>query len=224
MNKRARNRLIGVTAIILVAVVAIFFGAGANDGAYSRTVSDVAGTTEFAGERVRVSGTVIDGSWDRRSNPMRFEIRDEGATGGPTIKVEYTGGVPSTFGDGVVAIVTGEINADGTLLTSGDMITKCPSKYESATGALSVDELLAQTSAGYKPVTGFIVSGSIKPVTEEIRFKVQATAEGGAQVPVFFGGALPDGMADGSQVVLGGELDGDGVYVATSVALSDSEK
>lgn len=223
MNKRARNRLVGITAIIIVAVIAIFFGAGANDGAYSRTVSDVAGNTELAGKRVRVSGTVIEGSWNRRSDPMRFEIRDEGATGGPTIKVEYTGSVPATFGDGVVAIVTGELNADGTLITSTDMITKCPSKYESATGALSVDELLAQTSKGYKPVSGFIVSGSIKPVTEEIRFKIQASAEGGSQIPVFFEGALPDGLTDGSQVVLGGELDEDGVYVATSVALANSK-
>ncbi|MDZ4178979.1 MAG: cytochrome c maturation protein CcmE [Coriobacteriia bacterium] len=224
MNKRARNRLIGVTAIIVIVGAALLLGAGSNDSAYSRTVSDVIGNTELAGERVRVSGTVIDGSWDRKSNPMRFEIRNEGETEGPTIEVLYTGGVPSTFGDGVVAVVTGELNADGTLITSADMITKCPSKYESASGALSIDQLLSQTSDGYKPVTGYIVAGSIAPVTEEIRFKVQSTPSGGGQVPVFFEGALPDGMTDGSQVVLGGELDEDGVYVAVSVSLSDSEQ
>ncbi len=40
---------------------------------------------------------------------MTFAIRDEAdKTGtGPTIKVVYTGAAPSTFGDGVVAIVTG---------------------------------------------------------------------------------------------------------------------
>lgn len=223
MNKRARNRLVGVTVIILAVAGAILFGAR-GEGAYSRTVSDVAGKTDLAGERVRVSGTVVDGSWDRRTSPMRFEIRNEGENSGPTISVEYSGGLPSTFGDGVVAVVTGEVNADGTLITADDMITKCPSKYESATGALTVDQLLTQGSDGFIPVTGYVVPGSIAPVTADARFSIQSTASGGAEVPVFYEGALPEGMSDGSHVVLKGELDDQGVYVATEVALSDTEK
>lgn len=227
MNKRARNRLIGVTAIILIVVVAILLGASSKDGAYSRTVKEVAGNKDLAGERVRVSGEVVKGSWDRKANPMRFEIRDEKAKeGAPTIKVEYSGGVPSTFGDGVVAVVTGELSSDSTLITTDDMITKCPSKYQSATKALNVASLLSAGDAVMgKPtqITGLVVAGSIGPVTGPYRFKI--VDEGGTQeLPIFWEGALPEGMNDGMQVVIGGELGKDGVYAATSVALADSEK
>ncbi len=227
MNKRARNRLIGVTAIILIVVVAILLGAGSKDGAYSRTVTDVAGKTNLAGERIRVSGEVVEGSWDRKSNPMRFVIRDEEAKeGAPTIQVEYTGGVPSTFGDGVVAIVTGELSADGGMITTDDMITKCPSKYTSATKALAVAGLLGAGKAVVgKPteVTGLIVADSIGPVTEAYRFKI-VDKDGTDELPVFWEGALPAGMDDGMQVVIGGELGADGIYAATKVALAESEK
>src|SRR5512139_4103394 len=123
-------RLIGVTAIVLIAIVAIILGAGSKEGAYYKTVKDVASDQALVGERVRVGGAVVAGSWDKKSNPMRFAIREEGddSQGGPTIKVVYNGTVPSTFGDGVVAIITGELGADGTI-ESNDMITKCPSKY-----------------------------------------------------------------------------------------------
>ncbi|MBU4556401.1 MAG: cytochrome c maturation protein CcmE, partial [Actinobacteria bacterium] len=227
MNKRARNRLIGVTAIILIAVAAILQGAGSKDGAYSRTVTEVAGKSNLAGERIRVSGEVVEGSWDRKSNPMRFTIRDEKSKpGAPTIQVEYTGGVPSTFGDGVVAIVTGELSSGADLIVTDDMITKCPSKYTSATEALTVSGLLgAGDGVIGKPsqVTGYIVAGSIEPVTAPFRFKIM-DKDGTSELPVFWEGALPQGMNDGMQVVLGGELGADGVYAAISVALAESEK
>jgi len=227
VNKRARNRLIGITAIILIVVVAILLGAGSKDGAYSRTVKEVSGNTDLAGERIRVSGEVVQGSWDRKNNPMRFVIRDEKAEeGAPTIKVEYTGGVPSTFGDGVVAVVTGELSSDATLIITDDMITKCPSKYQSATQAITVAGLLgAGESVIGKPtvVTGYIVPGSIGPITGPYRFKI--SDQGGTdEIPVFWEGALPEGMNDGMQVVIGGDLGADGVYSATEVSLADTEK
>ena len=43
-------------------------------------------------------------------------------------------------------------------------------------------------------------------------------------MPVVFAGALPTGMKDGSQVVMGGALEADGKFVATSVALEQSQK
>jgi len=223
VNKRARNRLIGISVIVVFAVAAILVGAGP-DGAYSRTVSEVAGKTEFSGDRVRVTGTVIEGSWNRRTDPMIFDIRNEGATDGPQIRVEYVGNVPATFGDGVVAIITGTLDDGSTKITSDTMVTQCPSRYESIEGAISVDDLLASTGGGYRMVTGFVVAGSIKPVTEEFRFKVQNTNSGGSQVPIIYQGALPSGMDSGSQVVFGGEMDENGAFVAVTVSLSEAEQ
>ncbi|MDZ4063593.1 MAG: cytochrome c maturation protein CcmE [Coriobacteriia bacterium] len=225
MNKRARMRLIGVTAIVLIAVIAVFFGAQ-SQGAYYRKVSEVTGSSEFVGERIKVGGSVVEGSWDKKSNPMRFEIREEDATGGPTIKVVYNGSVPSTFGDGVVAIVTGTLSSDG-VLDSDDMMTKCPSKYESRTGATTVASILAMGEAAVgepMKLTGFVVAATIRPPGGSVRFSVANAAGQADGIDIFYDGALPKGMTDGSQVVIGGSLDSGGVFDATTVAMSKESK
>lgn len=215
--------MIGVTVILLISVAAIFVSAGASDGAYSRKVSDIAGKPEAIGERVKVTGTVIPGSWDGKSSPMRFDIRDEGATEGPMISVVYDGSVPSTFGDEVTAIVTGVMTEEGVFVSS-DMITKCPSKYESADDARSVLALLSLGEAMVgTPVqlTGFVVAGTIKPPGGDVRFSI-ADEGGSPSIDIYYpSGALADGMQDGSQVVLGGSLDANGVFNATSVAMAE---
>jgi cytochrome c-type biogenesis protein CcmE len=229
VNKRARVRLIGVTAAILIAVAAMVYYTGGKQGAYEGDLAAVANNPSYVGKQVKVGGTVVAGSWDKKSNPMRFVIRGEKDTAstGPTIKVVYTGTVPATFGDGVVAIVTGKLDNNGTV-TATDMITKCPSKYESATGATPVADLIAGgTTMEGKPVrvTGFVKPGSMTPAgTAGDRFILVATADGsGTSVPVDYSGVLPDGIKDGSQVVMGGALE-QGKFVATSVALEQSQK
>lgn len=223
MNKRAQVRLIGVTVIIIIAVAAIIFGAGKNDGAYSQTVAEVAEDQSLVGQRVRVSGVVVPGSWDRKSNPMRFEIRDENAdAGAATIKIVYNGQVPSTFGDEVTAIVTGTLAQGGTI-DSTNMITKCPSKYESGTGATTVASLLAdKAKLEGKPikVMGYVVAGSLVQPGSAERFKIQEKSDGGEAVSIAYDGAIPEGFADGAAVVIGGSLDSEGVFDATTVALA----
>ncbi|NTU70707.1 MAG: cytochrome c maturation protein CcmE [Coriobacteriia bacterium] len=229
MNKRARIRLIGVTAAILIAVAAMVYYTGGKQGAYEADIAAITTDKSLVGEQVKVGGTVVAGSWDKKSNPMRFTIRGEqdSANTGPTLKVVYTGTVPATFGDGVVAIVTGKIDDQG-VLTAGDMITKCPSKYESATGATPIADVVAggATLEG-KPmrVTGYLKPASLAPAgSTGDRFIIAQNADGSGQaVPVTFAGVLPDGIKDGVQLVLGGELS-DGKFVATSVALEQSQQ
>ena len=229
MNKRARVRLIGVTLAILIAVGAMVYYTGGKQGAYEGDLAAVAKDSSLVGKQVKVGGTVVAGSWDKQSNPMRFTIRGEKDTAqsGPTLKVVYTGTVPATFGDGVVAIVTGKLAGDGTVAAT-DMITKCPSKYESATGATPIADLIGKgQSMEGKPVrvTGFVKPGSITAVASNgDRFvAAQQTDGSGTSIPVTFAGVLPNGIKDGSQVVMGGTLSG-GKFVATSVALEAGQK
>ncbi len=230
MNKRARNRLIGVTAIVVLGIAAIFASIGSRGGtAYYKSVEDIAKDKSLVGERVKVGGAVVPGSWDRKSNPMTFEIRDEKDTygTGPIIRVVYSEGVPTTFGDGVTAILTGEIKPDGTLL-AGEMITKCPSKYETAKGAMPVGDLVegGESMVGKTiKMTGHVKPGSIVPPGEPVRFyAAEDEGGGGVQVGVGYEGALPEGMADGSQVVIQGALEQDGIFVATNVSMAESQK
>ena len=220
MNKRARNRLIGVTAIILVVVAAVFFGSGAGTGAYSKTVAQVRSEKGKAGERIRVSGSVVAGSWDKKTNPMTFTIRDEGKSSGPELKVIYTGDAPNTFGNDTVAIVTGVMSGDA--LKADDMITKCPSKYATNTGAETIDVLLANAGGMVgKPIrlTGFLKAGTLKAAGAAERFTLQGTSEGGKSVGIKFEGSMPAGTKDGVALVLGGSLDSSGVFDATSVSI-----
>lgn len=227
MNKRARNRLLGVTAILLLAIAAIFFSLQ-NSGttAYYKSVKEIATDKTLVGERVKVGGAVVAGSWDKKSNPMSFEIRDEKDTAGKgeTVEVIYNGPVPSTFGDGVTAIVTGEMSAIGEI-QAGEMITKCPSKYESASGAMSVAAIKKGEKLAKIDLTGFVKTGSIKAPGSGARFVLTGSEAGdGEPFDVLWEGALPAGMADGSQVVLKGDVSEDGIITATSVALEKSEK
>ena len=229
MNKRARMRLIGVTAVILIAIAAVVLLTGNKQGAVYSTVPKVVEDSSLIGKRVKVGGTVVEGSWDKKSNPMVFVVRDEAdKTGtGPTLKVIYTGAAPSTFGDGVVAIVTG-VMEDGKTLKATEMITKCPSKYESAQGAIPVADLLLKGSEVFgKPVraTGYVKAGTIADAAAGDRFVVAQSADGsGKTIAVTFSGALPSGMKDGAQVVIAGELEKTGKFTATSVALEQSQK
>ena len=94
MNKRAKTRLIGVTAIILLAVVALLAsGMFGGNTAYYRTVPEIASDKELVGERIKVGGVVVAGSWDQKQNPMSFVIRDEGDAmeTGPELQVVYSG-------------------------------------------------------------------------------------------------------------------------------------
>jgi cytochrome c-type biogenesis protein CcmE len=223
LNKRARTRLIGVTAIILIAVAAIFLASGNQSAAYYRTVQETAEDQALVGERVKVGGSVVTGSWDRKSNPMTFAIRDEADIEGegPTVTVVYNGSVPSTFGDGVVAIVTGELDNTKTI-AADEMITKCPSKYESATGAMPLADLVSsgESMVGKTvKVAALVKAGSVAGPGGASRF-VATDAAGGVEVPVVWEGALPEGMTDGSEVILSGAIEADGNFVATDVALS----
>jgi cytochrome c-type biogenesis protein CcmE len=219
MNKRARMRLIGVTVIILGIAAAVFFGSGAGTGSYAKSVDEAVNDASLVGQRVRVSGSVVAGSWDKKTNPMRFRIRSEGKTSGPELSVIYTGAAPNTFGNDTVAIVTGTLGSGGTI-AADDMITKCPSKYSTGTGAIPVADLVKTTAKGQPvKVVGYLKNGSLNASGQgSERFILAEKATGGAFVGVEFEGSMPAGTADGVQLVVGGEYISSGVVVATDVA------
>lgn len=216
-------RLIAVTVIILAVVTGFLIYSGANGGAsYSKTVDQVVADQSLVGKQVKVAGKVVNGSWDKKTDPMIFKMVAESDTlgTGPAVQVTYNGASPSTFGDGVVAIVTGTLNSGGKI-TSSDMITKCPSKYKSAQGAIPVQDLQPVNAGQAIQVTGFVVPGSIKPAGQAQRFALAAAADGsGKTVPVAYDAALVSGMKDGSKLVITGQLGKNGTFTATEIALA----
>ena len=224
MNKRARNRLLGISAIIVLAIIALVAFLTTNNSSFNMTVAEAA-SAENLGKRVKVSGVVINGSWDRRTNPMRFEIRDEDDTSndGAIITVVYSGAtVPSTFGDGVTAIVTGVMEGDATI-SSTEMITKCPSKYETATDAYTVAQFKAMGDMliGVPvKVAGYIKTGNVNPSGSAVRFILVDEVGSPQELNIRFDGAIPEeAIESGARVIITGELNENGSYDAVDIAI-----
>jgi cytochrome c-type biogenesis protein CcmE len=222
VNKRATRRLIGVTALVLAAVGAILIyttSTGAGSGAYTgQSVSEVAQDPALVGEKVKVDGVVVTGSWEGEVDPMEFDITDdpEGDPGGEILTVVWEKTVPSSFGDGSNAIVTGTLSSDG-VLEASELIIKCPSKYESLEGAMTVDDLLADSAMEGTPtkVSGYVIA------VEGAGVVIGTEESGGTELEVDLSGTeLPENVSEGTEVVVQGTLEGS-VFVAESIGAAE---
>lgn len=206
----------GIIVIVLVVILAVVGGSGA---AKSATVADaVAG--KYADQKIQVTGNVVENSYATNDNVLTFAIYDKDGNPAEQLNVRYEGGVSATFGNDVTAICTGKIN-DAGVLECSELVTKCPSKYENADSALTVEQLLGYGESVYGnvvKVAGSVGAGSLKAAGQGDRF-ILVDAETGEAMPVVFEGALSDEVSDGSAVVLTGSLGADGKFAATDVAL-----
>ena len=144
MNSKMKRRLIVVTGVIVVVLAIVLAIVGSSGAAKTISVKDAL-ESGLAGERVQVSGNVVDNSFATVDGVLTFDIYDpDGGDPAQKLHVSYDGAASSTFGNGVTAICTGKIveGEGGLELVCSELVTKCPSKYESATDALSVTNLL----------------------------------------------------------------------------------
>lgn len=216
MNKAAKKRLVIVGLVIVIVAVVLFAVLGSGGTAASLSVAQAA-SGDYEGKKVQVSGAVVQDSYANSGSTAVFTIADADDPTA-TIAVSYTGAMPATFGNGVTAICTGTLVGD--TLACSTLVTKCPSKYESAEGSLTVATLMANASvyAGTEvKLAGYVTQGSIADIDADVRFNVNSQD---VSVDVAFDGALPEGMEDGSAVVVTGTLAQDGsVFEATDVAI-----
>lgn len=206
----------GIIVIVLVVILAVVGGSGA---AKSATVADVV-AGKYADQKIQVTGNVVENSYATNDNVLTFAIYDKDGNPAEQLSVRYEGGVSATFGNDVTAICTGKIAGDG-VLHAIELVTKCPSKYENASSALSVSRLLEYGDQVVdKPVkvSGTVQAGSLKAAGAGDRF-VLADPDSGKTLPVAFDGALSDEIAEGSSLVVTGSLSADGRFTATDVAL-----
>jgi cytochrome c-type biogenesis protein CcmE len=227
VNKRAKQRLIGVTILIFVAIGALIgFTRLGNAAATPVSIEAVLSDSELEGRQIEVTGEVVAGSWISGAKPFVFEIEDSKTEGSGRVQVVWNDVVPGSFGDGTTATVTGTLNEDGAVVAKY-LVTKCPSKYESATGALTVNDVLNRADeliGSTLKVTGFVTAGSIQPAGSAERFKIADSTDGIDTLGISFGGGLSDEFADGVKVVITGSIEADGIFQATEVALDTAAK
>ncbi len=115
--------------LLIGLVIVLMVQATVTTGAYYMTVSELHERgAAITGERVRVSGTVVDGSEDWRPQEvmLRFAIADEN---GAQLPIVFTGPRPDNFQRAASAIVEGELLPDGSFQAE-TLLLKCPSRYE----------------------------------------------------------------------------------------------
>lgn len=220
MNAKMKRRLIVVTGAIVIVIILVFAVVAGNSAA--KTVS-VAEAIEMQGDgKIQVTGNVAENSFTIDGDVLTFKIYDPEAdpAASQLLDVRYDGGVSATFGNEVSAICTGKKDETG-VLNCSELVTKCPSKYESGVDALSVASLIGYGDRVVdKPVkvVGIVKDGTLAGVDASERFTI-ADAELNYELPVVFGGALSEDVVGGSSVVLTGAIDANGAFVATDVAL-----
>jgi len=130
-----RIRLRFLIGAALVVGALIFFGlSGFQEGkAYYLTLAELRQMgSDALGKRLRIAGTVQEGSIEHRGEVLAFELRQENLS----LPVVYTGTspVPDTFKGGVEAVVSGQMRDDGTF-EAYQIQAKCASKYEARYGS-----------------------------------------------------------------------------------------
>ena len=219
MNAKMKKRMIAVSGVIIIVLILVLAFVGGNTAATTMSVAEAAENPQ-EGQKVQVSGNVVQDSFSTNDNVLTFKIYDPDGNPATQLEVVYDGAASSTFGNDVTAICTGKIDGNGVLQCS-ELVTKCPSKYENADTALTVAQLLGygdEVVGKVVKVAGPIEAGTLKPAGEGDRFVI-TDAEGGESLPVLFEGALSDEVTDGATVVLTGSLGKDGKFTATDVAL-----
>ena len=209
MNAKMKKRMIAVSGVIVIVLILVLAFVGGNTAATTMSIAEAAENPQ-AGQKVQVSGNVVQDSFSTSNDVLTFKIYDPEGDPATQLEVRYD----------VTAICTGKIN-DAGVLECSELVTKCPSKYENADSALTVEQLLGYGESVYGnvvKVAGSVGAGSLKAAGQGDRF-ILVDAETGDSMPVVFEGALSDGIADGSAVVLTGSLGADGKFAATDVAL-----
>lgn len=219
MNAKTKRRMVVVTGIIVIVLVVILAVVGGTSSAKSVSIADVA-NGGLVDQKVQVSGNVVENSFETVDDVLTFEIFDPQGDPSQQLSVRYEGGVSATFGNDVTAICTGKIGQDG-VLNATELVTKCPSKYENATDALTVAQLVGYGQEVVdKPVkvSGAVKDGSLAAAGAGDRLVI-VDPESGEELAVLFDGALSEEIADGSALVLTGSLNDQGKFAATDVAL-----
>jgi len=126
-RKRVVRLVVALSAAVVLASALIYTSFSAASPALSP--SQLAREAQ-PGRSYQLTGTVVSGSVHRTGPVLDFSVRDR--TGGTSIAVAYTGTVPDPFREGREIIVTVQKQGSRYVGERDSLITKCPSKYQTA--------------------------------------------------------------------------------------------
>lgn len=222
MNAKMKQRLIVVTGIIVIVAAILLAVVGGNSAAKTIALAEATDGSHMD-QRIQVTGNVVQNSYSTSGNVLTFSIYDPDNADAGSLVVKYDGAAASTFGNDVTAICTGKIDSKDGIMYASELVTKCPSKYESGAEALQVARMISygnEIANKTVKVTGCVVAGSQSAAGSEPRFVLADNEDATQTVDVNFDGALSEEtIKDGASVVLTGHMNDAGAFDATDVAL-----
>jgi cytochrome c-type biogenesis protein CcmE len=129
-RKRAIRLTVALSAALLLATALIYvsFSAGRDE----LTASQLLKRARPGGDYI-LAGTVLDGSIHQQGTTLYFSVRDPKLH--VAVPVKYSGVVPDPFAQGRPVLVN-VTDRDGRFIgQQNSLTTKCPSKYQAASGA-----------------------------------------------------------------------------------------
>ena len=131
-RKRAIRLTVALTAAVLLATALIYtsFSAGERDVTAGQLLK-----TAKPGHSYILAGTVLNGSVRHYGAVLYFRIRDPKRA--LSVPVRYTGEVPDPFRAGRGVLVTVSRQGSQWVGQENSLTTKCPSKYQAASGSYS---------------------------------------------------------------------------------------
>jgi cytochrome c-type biogenesis protein CcmE len=133
ISRRAAWKIL-ITVVVSGSAISGLLWASLGEGAeYYKHVDEArAAQSRLAGKRLRVHGTVADGSLVHQAGTLdyHFVMESKAPRQHATLAVDFHGIPPDLFKPGAEVIAAGVLGSDG-LLKSDRIETKCPSKYES---------------------------------------------------------------------------------------------
>jgi cytochrome c-type biogenesis protein CcmE len=102
---------------------------------YKHVDEAVSSQTRLGGKRLRVHGTVVEGTLAHQAGTLdyHFAMESKAPREHATLTVDFHGIPPDLFKPGGEVIAAGVLGNDG-MLRANRIETKCPSKYEAQAG------------------------------------------------------------------------------------------
>jgi cytochrome c-type biogenesis protein CcmE len=126
-RKRTVRMVVALSAAVVLASALIYTSFSAASPAL--TPSQLVREAQ-PGRSYQLTGTVVKGSVHREGAVLDFAVEDR--VGGTEIALAYTGIVPDPFREGREVIVTVQKQGGRYIGERNSLITKCPSKYQTA--------------------------------------------------------------------------------------------
>jgi cytochrome c-type biogenesis protein CcmE len=131
-RKRAIRMTFALSAALLLvtALIYVSFSAGRDE----LTASQLLAKARPGGQYI-LAGTVLDGSVHQQGTTLYFSVRDPKLR--VAVPVRYTGIVPDPFAQGRAVLVNVTDENGRFIGQQNSLTTKCPSKYQAASGSLN---------------------------------------------------------------------------------------